>query len=1303
MLKNFTCRIGLTVLTLILLMLSTTSIVYTQERGAQENMTVSFKKDVFIPTPSKSTFSEDFEGATFPPAGWEIYTQLDGSQNWELNLWQNHTPGGTQSAFHNNTMGASPVDNWLVTPQISITDDGVHYLSFWSYLGNGWAYKKNSVMISTGSPDPADGDYVEKWAGISNDGWMWAHFFVNLEDYIGEDIYIAFRYEGDQWGHTWYVDDVSMVDDSPAISLSQNEVIQTVGVNGVGSKSFEIGNGGIQTLAYEIEVEYIDSDSWLTVTPLLGDIESQSVVEISVEFDADGLDVGTYTANLNITSNDPTNPVVTVEVTLNVVNTNVYPFVEDFESEDLVFPPIGWTNYNIDEDETEWALSYYNITPGGNFSALHNYGWTPQDGWLVTPQITVPTEGFYYLSFWSLVGDAQFYGKNSVLISTGSGNPNDGDFVELWTVAEETTEWKQYFINIEDYAGQDVFIAFRYEGEYAHYWAIDNISLGEEIDDSPVMNISTTEISQTVGQDGSGLKSFKITNDGIQSLTFEIDVDFTDGDGWMEVAPLNGSIPAKSSQTITLEFNATGLELGVYEANITISSNDTENPTASLVATLNVMEAQPVSLTIIYQEYTYPTAISADGRHVSGSQFGGLNSYLWTQFSGTIDFSGEAMDVADNGLVFGTYNTEFTYEGLEVGTAGTWDRNTQQWQFLGMNPEVPEFFGSFYNTGYGITADGSTMVGMQWYADWSVKAFKWTQEDGYEMIGASIPYNSRANGISANGSVIYGWAEPNWIRTAVIWFNDEIIYIDETQYGEASGSSASGNYVTGGIGSDGFIWSPTEGITLFQNTLNSGILSPSKVLDNGTIFGYTSEGFPPTPDTRRAFVRHPDGTMETFNEYVQSRGWFEASDWIFFSVNDVTPDGNKFIGAAELPTGQWISFMLDLQPDIPTIEVNPLTITENLYVGQTSTQTIEIANVGDGFLLYNALVQYTVSEPKVKQVPIGQTFKSGNILLDKKKFADNVGGVIPSSAKNTTINYDGDNVDAIGLVAGGTFYGAARFPSEIASVFENYQLESVDVYIGDVPTTIKLKIWDAGTTTSQGALLYEQTFTPSGASWNTVTLENPVTISGADIWVGFETTHDAGRYILGIDAGPADENGGWISMDAIEWERLSDYGLNSNWNIRANLTFNGLNWLSISPKTGILEAEQVEELTLEFNSEGLEMGTYTANIRISSNDSENSLVIIPVTLTVDPINSVDDIQRVNLSVFPNPARNIVNIVAQDNIISYSVINMLGQKVYSANVNNQRAELDVTSFNNGMYIVQVYTTQGIYTHRLQVNK
>ena len=189
-------------------------------------------------------------------------------------------------------------------------------------------------------------------------------------------------------------------------------------------------------------------------------------------------------------------------------------------------------------------------------------------------------------------------------------------------------------------------------------------------------------------------------------------------------------------------------------------------------------------------DYTFPSAVSSDGIYVSGIHFGGGTKHLWTAFGQTYDFPGDAQSVSDNGLVAGSFTVE-SEEGEETSFAGIWNKDTQQWQFLGMNPEVPEITMEYYNDGYGISADGSIVVGMQWYANWDVVAFKWTQNDGYEMIGADIDGNSRANGISADGSVIYGWGEPTWSRTPVIWYQGQTSSLT-TRVGEAFGASANG-------------------------------------------------------------------------------------------------------------------------------------------------------------------------------------------------------------------------------------------------------------------------------------------------------------------------------------------------------------------------------------------------------------------------------------------------------------------------------------------------------------------------------
>jgi hypothetical protein len=154
------------------------------------------------------------------------------------------------------------------------------------------------------------------------------------------------------------------------------------------------------------------------------------------------------------------------------------PFHEDFEGED--FPPMGWVNINNDGGGNEWESStLQNNTPGGTKSARHNYGpfdYT-EDGWLITPGINFPAGGNIQMNFWSYNAFPADYGKNSLLISTGSGDPVDGDFIEIWTTPSVVSAWTETILDLSTYANNVVYLAFRYEGTFAHAWYIDDIHI----------------------------------------------------------------------------------------------------------------------------------------------------------------------------------------------------------------------------------------------------------------------------------------------------------------------------------------------------------------------------------------------------------------------------------------------------------------------------------------------------------------------------------------------------------------------------------------------------------------------------------------------------------------------------------------------------------------------------------------------------------------------------------------------------------------------------------------------------------
>lgn len=363
------------------------------------------------------------------------------------------------------------------------------------------------------------------------------------------------------------------------------------------------------------------------------------------------------------------------------------------------------------------------------------------------------------------------------------------------------------------------------------------------------------------------------------------------------------------------------------------------------------------AVTVITNGYTYPTAISENGQHVVGMLFGGVASYYWSAGTGIVQIPGTINGVANGGISAGDYqNSSVTYNGNNVTTAGTWSPSTLQWTFLGMNPVVPNTFATDYNTGWDITADASTVVGMQWYPNYDYSAYKWTSAGGYTMIGNGVGSGSRASGVSSNGTAVFGWAEvPAASRTPVIWNSGQVIYVNNMQSGEAFGASTTGNYVTGQLGSNGFLWSP-QGTVLFSNTLTSGNIVPTTVLNDGTTFGYTIS-WPPVPNQRRAFARDAAGNLTTFNDYAEARGMTDAQLWVFYSINDADGTGNKLIGAGVNPQGQDVTFLLEFYADIPLFTAYPssLAFGDQLVATISDYEEVGITNSGTGNLLISSL------------------------------------------------------------------------------------------------------------------------------------------------------------------------------------------------------------------------------------------------------------------------------------------------------------------------------------------------------------
>lgn len=71
------------------------------------------------------------------------------------------------------------------------------------------------------------------------------------------------------------------------------------------------------------------------------------------------------------------------------------------------------------------------------------------------------------------------------------------------------------------------------------------------------------------------------------------------------------------------------------------------------------------------------------------------------------------------------------------------------------------------------------------------------------------------------------------------------------------------------------------------------------------------------------------------------------------------------------------------------------------------------------------------------------------------------------------------------------------------------------------------------------------------------------------------------------------------------------------------------------------------------------------------------------------------------TVFPNPANEVLNIIAPETISNIEVLNMAGQIVYTENSSKENTQLNVSDFSAGIYFVKVYTNSEISVHKIVV--
>lgn len=167
--------------------------------------------------------------------------------------------------------------------------------------------------------------------------------------------------------------------------------------------------------------------------------------------------------------------------------------MEGFET----WPLTNWTFAEIGDALDGWRDTFDGTSNTGSKAAYAAIDNAQCDNWMISPAVTIASSN-YQLSFWELSGtiDIEFYDSATVLISTGSNDPNSGDFTTVFETELNTDNFEERTISLASYVDETIYIAFRYQGTY-HRWYVDDVSVAPDdfIDGELMELVSPTGVS----------------------------------------------------------------------------------------------------------------------------------------------------------------------------------------------------------------------------------------------------------------------------------------------------------------------------------------------------------------------------------------------------------------------------------------------------------------------------------------------------------------------------------------------------------------------------------------------------------------------------------------------------------------------------------------------------------------------------------------------------------------------------------------------------------------------------------------
>ncbi len=331
----------------------------------------------------------------------------------------------------------------------------------------------------------------------------------------------------------------------------------------------------------------------------------------------------------------------------------------------------------------------------------------------------------------------------------------------------------------------------------------------------------------------------------------------------------------------------------------------------------------------------------------------------------------------------------------------------------------------------------------------------------------------------------------------------------------------------------------------------------------------------------------------------------------------------------------------------PVMIVDRDEVDATLEIGQTQQELITVSNEGGTDLEYTVRVQettgidltFTKSDIAARTSSM-RPIETEALAAQRRYDGPSETGTRPYQAGDAIYTLDdGTSENALGLTSGGDIMWLNAF-----QVIEGAEtIRSIDVAWGntgssDVPSGHPTRVFIYNDPNNDGdptdAVMLTEAVTevqnPHTDQFTRVYLED-TPVEGVFFVAALYQNHVANQFPAPMDQSSTPQGASWVVGESVPGgfdtanlgnndlapTNIDAAGFPGNWMLRADVTTSSnIGWLAVNPGEGTVAPGGSDELEVTFDAEGVDVGTYTADIVISSNDPVNSPAVVQASLFV---------------------------------------------------------------------------------------